>query len=236
MLLTKAELNLAKLASKEESRYALQGIAVQPTETVVTNGHYLVTVKHIGLSEENYPLTAGLEHKKLQNGPVSETVLVSTEAALGAVKALAKKTNIPVLATAALGTDQSLYVNNLDSVQSFKHKMEGKFPTWQTIVPTKKPKAEIVLDADYLALLAKFVSDNREGDLPLVRLTVYDDNTAIRFDSPKGNQPIMALLMPVRYNPKDFPQRPHEVKKEKPATAEPVPPIADNPEKAGVIR
>jgi len=51
MLLSKSELNLAKLASKEESRYALQGIAVQPNETVVTNGHYLVTVKHSGMSE-----------------------------------------------------------------------------------------------------------------------------------------------------------------------------------------
>jgi len=233
MLLTKAELNLAKLASKEESRYSLRGIAVQPKETVVTNGHYLVTVQHSGLSEENYPVTAGLEHKKLVDGKVSETVLVSSESALDAAKALNKKTSIPILATAALGTDKNLYVNNLDSVQSFKHSMEGKFPVWQSIVPTGKPKAEIVLNANYLELLAKFIRENSTGAIPVVRLTIYGDKTAIRLDTPSGEQAIMALLMPVRYDNADYPKRPHELKKEKAATAEVPPPIADKTAEAG---
>jgi hypothetical protein len=220
MLLNKAELNLAKLASKEESRYALQGIAVQPKHTVVTNGygHYLVAVTHCPLAnaEETFPATSGLEHKKLEEGKVSETVLLSTSAALGASKALLKKTSIPVLALAALGTDKTVYVNSLDAVQTFKSDATGTFPRWEGVVPTGKPKADIVVNAEYLENLAKYIRENG-GDLPMVRLTVYDNSTALRLDAKtREGQDIMGLIMPIRYDFAAFAKRPDQLKAEKP--------------------
>jgi len=217
MLLNKAELNLAKLASTDESRFALQGIAVQPSSTVVTNGHYLVSIGHIeGFAEENFPETPGLTHAKLQG-----TALVSRDAAIGAAKALPKKSTIPILQTAALGEDKVLYVNTLDSVQTFKSDLTGTFPQWDRIVPTAKPKADIVLNAGYLELLAKFIKENGLKNVA-VRLTVYDNQTAVRFDAvTEDNQNLLAFLMPIRADHHSFAKRPHELKKEKKAAEEP---------------
>jgi hypothetical protein len=87
MLLNKAELNLAKLASKESSRYALQGICVQPKHSIVTDGHILVAVTHSSYSEANYPVTPGLEHKELAAGEV----LISAESAAAAGDSLPRR-------------------------------------------------------------------------------------------------------------------------------------------------
>lgn len=215
MLLTKAELNLAQLADDVTTRYTLAGIAIEPKSTVVTNGHYLVTVEHGELSEENFPATPGLEHKKLENGAaVSERVMVSRESALAASKALPRKSTIPILLNAALGKDNSLYVNSLHSVQSFKSENTGKFPEWSTIIPKEKPQAEIVLNAEYLEMLAKFIRENGNSQVTAVRLTLYGDTTSMRFDAlTASGQHVMALLMPMRSDSASFAKRPHEAKK-----------------------
>ena len=215
MLLTKAELNLAKLAEERASRYCINGIAVQPDHTVVTNGHYLVAVTHSTLSDKNYPETEGLVPKELENGPaVKETVLLNAKAAIDAAKALPKKTKIPVLGCAALSTDRTLFVNDLESVKQFKSDSSGTFPQWEKVIPEGKPKAEIVLNAEYLEMMARFVREHGP-DVPAVRLTIYNDSTSIRFDSytPDG-QEILALLMPMRSNAFTFAKRPHELKAE----------------------
>ena len=217
MLLNKSELELAKLAPTEESRYALQAICVQPESSTITNGHYLVSMKHSELanSEENFPVTPRLEHKKLQDGPAREHVLVSKDAAIAAAKALGKKTSIPVLATAAIGTDKTLYVNNLDSVQTFKHEASGTFPNWQSVIPTGKPKAQICVNAAYLEMLAKFLRE--QGNKPTaVRLTIYDDSTSLRMDAKTASgQDVLVLLMPVRFDSVDFAKTPFDLAKQK---------------------
>lgn len=228
MLLNKTSLALANLAEKEESRYTLNGIAVEKECTVVTNGHYLVTVDHVSdRKDSDFPATPGLETKAIA---ANETVLIARETAIAASKALPKKTTIPVLRLAALGTDKTLYVNQLDSVQTFKSSLEGKFPNWRMVMPTGKPEAEIVLSAAYLELLAKFMREHGDERAPSVRITVYGVDRPVRFDAKsRDGQLITAVLMPMRGGAADYAQRPDQIAAESKAKAkaakqaEPVP-------------
>jgi hypothetical protein len=179
MLLTKSELNLAKLCPKEESRYTLRGIAVNPQHTVVTDGSFLIAVTHhSGMQESAYP----------------------------------------VLGLAALSEDKQLFVNSLDSIQSFKSDLTGMFPCYQAVIPTEKPIAEVALDARYLESLAKYVREHGDDRVPVLRLTLYGSDKAIRIDArTPDSQDILALLMPVRASASDFAVRPSDTKQEKAA-------------------
>lgn len=211
MLLNKVGLNLAALASKEVSRYTLNGLAVRPKDVAVTNGHYAITVSHQAMPETSFPETAGLEHKHLVNGLVNETVMLTREAALGAAKAIPKRVTLPCLGFAALGTDNTLYVNQLDSVQTFKGKLEGTFPNLEQVMPIGKPVAEVCLSAEYIEMIAKYMRSASDRSVA-VRLTIYDNGRPVRFDArtPDG-QNIMAVLMPMRQSAADFATRPDQI-------------------------
>ena len=214
MLLSKAELNLGKLADKDESRYTLQAIAVDSQCSVVTNGHYLVTVEHGQFKDADYLATPGLEPAVLNGKPK----LIHRETAIAASKALPRKSTIPVLDTAALSTDGKLYVNDLENVQVFTKEVTGTFPNWQMVVPTGEPKptTEIAFSSEYIELLAKFFREHGEKDRPsVVRFTFYGNDHAMRIDGQtKEGQKVMALLMPIRIEAADFVKRPHEVKRQ----------------------
>jgi len=200
MLLSKAELNLGNLAPKEESRYTLQSIAVEKDCTVTTNGHYLVTVTHGALADVDYPVTNGLEHVTVNGKPK----LIHRDAAIAALKALPRKTTIPILGNAALGADGKLYVNDLENVQAFGKEVTGQFPNWQAVMPKPddKPIVKIGLASGYLRLLADYIDkygvDGPAGG-PTITMTVYAADKAIKMEAktPDG-QNITAVLMPVR--------------------------------------
>jgi len=213
MFLNKARLALAKLAPKDHSRYSIQGICVNQKHTVVTDGHIIVMVEHPSspVQDKDFPQTPGLE-----TYPVTGNVLVSTEAALAALKALPKKSTIPVIQNAALGTDGKIFVNTLDSVQSFQHYMGGQYPNYEQVIPKDKPKAEVCLNADLLISVAKYIAENGDDRIPAMRLTIYDGSTAVRIDSKTASgEPIMALIMPLRYEAKDYAKRPDQETKPK---------------------
>src|SRR5262249_41626771 len=157
-----AELSLAKLASKEETRYTLQAICVQPKHTVVTDGHILVAVTHVTERKDtDYPETSGLEHNPVSAGEV----LISSEAALNAAKALPKK-GVPVLQNAALGTDGKLYVNDFSNVTSYGSHVSGQFPRWEMVVPKDKPIAEISFNASLMEDLCSYIRQHGDKRLP----------------------------------------------------------------------
>lgn len=229
MLLNRATLGLAKLASKEETRYSLQGIAIEMECATVTNGHYLVTVSHPQYAaehiEDSYPETPGLVHREIKEG---ETVLVHSSAAAAAMKALPKKTHIPVLQHAAMSEDGKLVTNDLDSVQSFSHKLDGQFPDWRRVMPSGEVEYETYVDARYLKALAEYFIAVGNDRLPSVRMTIYADKkpskglrpdseerrnpSAMRFDlRTHDGQDVTAILMPLRGSDESYPMRPDQV-------------------------
>jgi hypothetical protein len=220
MLLSKATLGLAKLAPKEKSRnYSLQGICIERDRATVTDGTKLVSVTHGNQPlDKNFPQTDGLEHKTFSVGPMEERVMLSRDAALSALKALPKRSKIPVLQMAALSTDATLFVNTLDRVQTFKGEMKGTFPNWRTVVPTGEVAAEVVLDARQLKAIAEYYIEHSEfgGNGRPMRLTIYKSKYApVRFDvRTHDGKEIMALLQPTQLESSQYPKRPDQVEAE----------------------
>jgi len=210
MLLSKTELALTAFASKEESHYSLQCIAVEKDVTVATNGHYLVTVAHTSDTDEGFPKREGI----VPAYPNGKPVLLSLDCANAALKALPKKESIvPYLANALLAENSTLVVTNVNNTQTFAGHVEGTFPpNWPMVIPKGKPKAQIALNAGYLKQIAAFFEKYGRDDVAPVRLTIYDDSTAMRFDCrTEDGREMMAVLMPIRMNSVDFAKLPHEV-------------------------
>ena len=205
MLLTRTELALAKFASKDASRLTLQSIAVEKDLTAVTDGNLLLTVAHSKEhKDEDYPPTPGLEMAQVNGEPL----LVDATAALAALKALPRKTTIPILAFAALGTDRKLVVNTLESIGAWQSTHTGQFPNWRVCMPTGEPKVEIYLDASLLASLAEFIAQHGDDRMPGVRLTIYDADRPVRMDARTAEgEDITAILMPIRGEATKYPVR-----------------------------
>lgn len=197
MLLNRATLGLAALASKEVSRYTLQAICIDKDVAVETDGHQLVMITHptAPIPEDNFPLTPGLVH----TSPDGHPILLHRDGALSALKSLPKKGNIPALSHAALSENQTIIVNDLESVSSFSAKATGQFPDYKRVIPTGVPQAEICLNTKLLMSVLKYVADYGDSRCPVVRLTVYDRERPIRLDSrtPDG-QFITGVIMPIR--------------------------------------
>ena len=59
MMLNKNTLQLAQAASKEESKYTLNGILVEPGNVVVTDGHQLIVMSTDKTPAQDFPQVAG---------------------------------------------------------------------------------------------------------------------------------------------------------------------------------
>lgn len=201
MLLNRAVLSLAKLASKDASRYTLQGFAVEKDRAIVTDGTILVGVMNEHpVADENFPAVAGLEHKTFADGPMIETVLVHRDAALAALKAIPKKNTIPALYNAAMGTDGNLYTTDLENVSQFKHKMNGaRFPNWRQVMPTGEPIASVSFDVRKMRQLCDYIAENGDARMATAKLTIYGADKAMRLDSKTSDgTEVFALLMSCR--------------------------------------
>lgn len=220
MLLTKAELDLNRFASRDESRYGISVLAIQSDVTVATDGHILGCVNHDGIADKDFPVTPGLTP---QTVTAMQRILVEADAAKKAVKNVAKKNTIPVLTRAALGEDRKLYTNTLDRTASFGEggpQADSRFPNWEMIVPAGKPVFQIAVNPELLERIAHYL---RQHECSSARLSFYGENRAIRFDGKLKDdyQNAMFLLMPMRLenSEENWVKLPHEAKG-KPSTGQ----------------
>ena len=102
-MLNRHNLNIAKLASKEESRFTLSAIRVTPVETVVTDGRVLVRVSNPTMPVEQFPALPGATITDDFN-PFN----LPAAAALQLAKSFKKRCTIPVLGCAAVDTGGEL--------------------------------------------------------------------------------------------------------------------------------
>jgi hypothetical protein len=205
-LVNKRNLELAKLASKEESRYQLSAILLTEAETVVTDGHILARVSLPEHKPEQFPVIEGFT----PNGS-NRDALIPREAALDAAKRITKKTSIPILTCAAVSVDDKPKDASGDEAKSATvtiattdldthhitptREPEGCFPNWHVIWP-KEAKLEIVLDCKLLIGLLQQAAQFGQ----YARFRFYGPDKAVRIDTQKNDdgQEFNALLMPAR--------------------------------------
>lgn len=200
-MLNKNNLNIAKLASKEDSKYTLAGILVTPQNTVVTDGVVLFVVANSALDVAEFPKVGDAQ----AIGDYKSFIL-SSETALNILKVLPKNEPIPLLNHAAVvavqesetGTIATIITTNLETSNRFDaHCTSGTFPMWEAVLPDPdKAKLTLTVDAKRLiSLLQQFVF----AESPAVTMKIYDAEHAIRLDgvSDEG-QHLTGVLMPMR--------------------------------------
>lgn len=211
MLLNKQSLGIAKLAPKEESRYTLNSILVTDKETVTTDGHMLTRVSHSAkMQAETFPVVPGQTGAPNGKGPI----IIPASVALDALKTIPKKATIPILNNVAVYQSEdrettTLVTTDMDSPRSYAiRKQTGQFPSWEAVWTSKKPSAEVTLDAKLLLQIAKAaVEFHDDKDQPAsLRIQVFDAQTAVRFDidNTETEQGFSSIIMPLRAEPPKF--------------------------------
>jgi hypothetical protein len=189
-LVTRSELELAKLASKDDPRLA--SVAISATRTEVTNGHYAVRLEGPRPPVNDYPALA--DPFAAPNGQV----LIDRETALAIAKAIPKKTDIPILANAIVGQDKITVTDLGGWITRTINTADLNFPNLDKVMPPKPPKVSITLNAAYVvALMQAFIAQRNR--IAAVKIDVFDPEEAIRISMTTDDDRVMtAILMPMR--------------------------------------
>lgn len=200
-MLNRNNLKVAEFAGGKEFRYAQDAMLVTDKATIATNGHYLVWVSVPAQHKaQDFPVIDHAPEVTDEHPPF----LLGREDAGKIIKALPRKHRIPILTCAGVvvkGTQPIVEVTDLDCPQVFRPRPpEGKFPEWEKVMPKEEPVAQFAVNAAHLAKLAKFAAEVDNADKPVVVISFYGPDKAIRLEcaDKDGEQGMTALLMPIR--------------------------------------
>lgn len=206
-MLNRHNLTIAKLASTDETRYALNRIQVRPDRTCVTNGCYAVTVTTPKMSVANFPDMPGAPKAADQFEPFT----VDAATALKAVKnhpTGSRKTTIPILAYTAVAMtaegNPALLATDLEqmAVTEVEDSKGCQFPDIDRSIPSlDKATFSMDLDAKYLLSLLQAVVDFKGKGTRPADVTVHIcENGQRTFNLAATNddgQEFRAVLMPL---------------------------------------
>ncbi len=205
-MLNRNNLEIAALCSKEESRYALGGIYVEPGKTVVTDSHILVIVNMPEVETADFPLTPGL-------APTEDFTpfILSRKDALDISREIPvpKRDAVSVLGCAAIGAESNENSKAFIGVPSkdwgfvgprvfHPDKQEGQFPNYQLVIPDKdKVKPTICFDLKVLIPALQQLAKVAGKDSPAYAIFRIEDATsAMRVDIKNDVQSAIAVVMP----------------------------------------
>lgn len=203
-MLRAEHLRVARLATKDESRYSLSSIHITPEVVEVTDSYLLLRVEHAAVDPETLPAIEGV------------TLGTFEEFCLPAVDALAIAKAIPkvrhhgpeVFALAQIGTESNsngtavFGVTDGSSTQVLRpKKADGRFPDVSQVIPRVEDRPHVItFNPRLMAKLCLQISDLL-GDQTLqsVTLRISDHESAIRLDAKNdAGEAIVAVLMPMK--------------------------------------
>jgi hypothetical protein len=160
MLVEKRVLGLAEFASKDTTRFVLNGVCLKPGFAEATDGHVLARVPLGEDATEDFPALpdgSALPELTLEN-PVTLPAAFAKEV----LKALPKKHTFPILESAAMTSapngDVSLYVTDLTTPKVLTSKtVEGEFPKTEPIWEGVKANDGATVGMD-IALLKRVIT------------------------------------------------------------------------------
>jgi DNA polymerase III sliding clamp (beta) subunit (PCNA family) len=222
MLLNRNNLEIAKFALKESSRYALDSVYITPADTVATDDIQLVIVSTPDMPEDGFPAIEGFQ----PCGKEFESFLIDQKSALDLSASIPRKSLLPVLEHVQVGVEESdpprrcFAVTDLDNpqIRSVK-KQEGVFPDYKSVIPdSKKAKFAFYMNPELLAKAAaavtKFLPKGSVKDkkAPSMLITFYGEDKPLRLDAlnPDTGQRMTFVIMPMvelDYDARDFHQK-----------------------------
>jgi hypothetical protein len=200
MLYTRHNFEVADFCDTRGVRPVLAGILVTPTGTAATDEYVLLEVSSPSThnTEKDFPAIPGHALKARD-----DQFIFPKEAARQVLKTIPKKTDngSGVLQRAAvLETDKGfagfIATDQVHIRPTIAKEIEGKFPEYQHVFPTAKPKSVVSVNAKQLEKLAKFFAGL--SNLGNVTITTYGPHRPILFEAQNEVQTARALLMPLR--------------------------------------
>jgi hypothetical protein len=209
-LLTKNNLEIYRLASKEASRFALHGVCVTPESTVATDGHLLCEVGTSPLKAESYPA--------IPNMPAAtddwKPFVLPAEGAARLLRDMPKRTTLPVLRCVAVLAEggnsgaATAVTTDLERASPVIVRRDGaSFPDYRRVLDGAVQAGEktefaaaynAAALADLFAYIAKASGAKRGMEKPpkcLLRFGCAKSAMRVESQTAEG-EPITALVMP----------------------------------------
>ena len=183
-------------ASKDETRYTLNGVYFHEGQAIATDGRMMLYTKQETVSSEELP-------GDVAGSPLPKETIVPTEALTKAVKQAPKKGPIPILKHAKL-FDGELISTDLDSVAKTSFKaVDGTYPNYKQLIPTAEATATVVLSRLILEKLCK--AAKAMDRLPIRFDIVMDENNQggqtknpiqVTIRDPESDHDLHGVVMP----------------------------------------
>ena len=200
-MLNRNNFAIACLASKEESRYALNGILVEPGCTTVTDGHILLFATGDNTELADFPVIDGFEPTQ-----DFQPFVLESKTALEVGKAIPKRQVRPVLEHAVISRTNGtarIAVTDLESPRTFvapPAEVGKEFPDFRRVIPDpREAEATISFNPLLMASLLKQMATFCESNLPRVTLRIYSADEAMRIDAEnrETGQKAIGAIMPM---------------------------------------
>lgn len=197
-MLNKANLQIAELACKEESRFTLNGILVTPQETVATDGHILARVTTPKV-EGDFPDVPGCTRTEQ-----FEPFVLDSKTAKEIIRLIPRNPTLPILEHVSVGSEGSngtaaLAVTDLDRTRVFlPKKLTGKFPDFSVIFPKKPAEYVVAFNCDLLIAALKQVRRFIGHASACAVLEIHGPQSPLVISTENDGQRMDVLLMPMR--------------------------------------
>lgn len=198
----KENFTVAKVASKDQSRYNLNSIYCHPKFTVGCDGHALmiVTAPKMDIEEMPVPAEGELTDK-------FEPFILNLDDAKKVEKSIPKKPTFPILQHVALlksdNSNAKLYTTDLQSQNiTVSKKIDGKYPQFGKAMPKGKPIKTIRVQTKLLKTLVEAIEQAQgKRDQPWVDLQIYENEEGyigLKSHNSDTDQRITAVLMAMK--------------------------------------
>jgi len=201
-LLNRKNLEIIKLASNDETRQALNGILVDGSTTVASNGHIAIEVKAQPLPSEDWPANS-------INWAPEEPFIMDKKTVEKALKNIPKKQAMPILQNVAVGLiqvqdgDAKAYIcqtTDLERTESLEAQtVLGTFPKYQQIIPPFMSEAlyqRVGISAGYLKEVCSILE--KYQDSKIITLYVRKDQAAVEeSEGIKAKEAVQGANFPV---------------------------------------
>lgn len=190
-------IDILKIAAKEEHRPAITGILFREDKTVATDAYRLIEVSTpkdtiddathelAGTLNAFKPFTANAQHLK--------TIRAKRDKALPVVGTIGIKTiDDDRVEIATVNKQLQIDVTTAQRITE-------PYPDYEKIIPKGKPAATVTINAKYLAEIAALLSKIQGKGSQRITLKVYKDEYApLVLEGTNENQPARALIMPIQ--------------------------------------
>lgn len=203
-MLNRHNFNIAALAAKDENRFTLNGILIEPNKTIVTDGHQLTYVT--GSTATMFGargVEASTEFKPFVLA-VADCLALSKQAKKGDTIGVQYIETPSESAENPLPTIDIKAAAHLSNAMVNANPLKGNFPDYQRVFPKdEKYVASVCIDAALLSDVVKqAVSFQKEnsGRLSPMRIDLADDErTPIRLTCTNTHgQEFYSIIMPVK--------------------------------------